>query len=159
MNKNRLHRWAATAAAGLTLAGAAAAANLPAHNTAIAVRSGGVSVDEFADLNRQASNYSLKLILAAKRSGAYLADVDVVVRALPSRQVVLEHRSEGPLVLATLPPGRYEVVASYGQVLPGAPTTNTRIVTISPSGLAQMVMYFDTGDEVSANSPEEFSVR
>lgn len=159
MNKNRLHRWAATAAAGLTLAGAAAAANLPANPPAVSVRSGGVSVDEFADLNRQASNYSLKLILAAKRSGAYLADVDVVVRALPSRQVVLEHRSEGPLVLATLPPGRYEVVASYGQVLPGAPTTNTRIVTISPSALAQMVMYFDTGDEVSANSPAEFSVR
>ncbi|MBL8344924.1 MAG: hypothetical protein JNN03_05750 [Rubrivivax sp.] len=150
-----LHRWAAATAAGLTFAGAAFAANPPP----IPVRSGGVSVDEFAELNRQASEYSLKLILAAKRSGAYLADVDVVVRSLPSRNVVLEHRSEGPLVLAALPPGRYEVIASYGQVRPGAPTSHTRVVTISPSGLAQMVMYFDTGDEVSSNSPPEFSTR
>lgn len=152
-----LHRWAAATAAGLTFAGAAFAANPPP--VPVAVRSGGVSVDEFAELNRRASDFSLKLILAAKRTGAYLADVDVVVRALPSRNVVFEHRSEGPLVLAALPPGRYEVTATYGQVLPGAPTTNTRIVTIAPSGLAQMVMYFDTGDEVSSNSPREFSTR
>jgi hypothetical protein len=150
-----LQQWAAATAAGLTFAGAAIAANPPP----VPVRSGGSSLDEFAELNRQASDYSLKLILAAKRSGAYLADVDVVVRSLPSREVVLEHRSEGPLVLAALPPGRYEVTASYGQVLPGAPTTNTRIVTISPSGLAQMVLYFDTGDQVSSNSPPEFSTR
>ena len=61
--------------------------------------------------------------------------------------------------MATLPPGRYEVRASYGQVLPGAAATLTRIVTISPTGLAQMVMYFDTGDKVSAESPAEFRIR
>ncbi|MBI5722243.1 MAG: hypothetical protein HZC37_31595 [Burkholderiales bacterium] len=150
-----LQRWAAAAAAGLTLASAAMAADPPA----VPVRSGGVSVDEFAELNRQASAYSLKLILAAKGSGAYLADVDVVVRELPSRSVVLEHRSEGPLVLASLPPGRYEVAATYGQVRPGALKTQTRTVSISPSALAQRVMYFDTGDEVSAGSPPEFNTR
>ena len=48
---------------------------------------------------------------------------------------------------------------TYAVSLPGAPTTNTRIVTISPTGLAQMVMYFDTGDQVSSNSPPEFSTR
>jgi hypothetical protein len=152
-----LQQWAAATAVGLTFAGAAIAASPP--TLPVPVRSGGASLDEFAELNRQAGEYSLKLILAAKRTGAYLADVDVVVRSLPSREVVLEHRSEGPLVLAALPPGRYEVSASYGQVLPGAPTTNTRIVTISPTGLAQMVMYFDTGDQVSSNSPPEFSTR
>lgn len=155
MMREPLNRWAAAMVAGVTFAGSAFAVDPPA----VPVRSGGVSVDEFAELNRHASDYSLKLVLAAKRSGAYLADVDVVVRSLPSRQVVLEHRSEGPLVLAALPAGRYEVTASYGRVLPGAPTVNTRVVTIPRSGLAQMVMYFDTGDEVSANSPPEFSTR
>jgi hypothetical protein len=155
MMRRPLQRWAAAAAAGITFASAALAADLPA----VPVRSGGASVDEFAELNRHAADYSLKLILAAKRSGAYLADVDVVVRSLPSRNVVLEHRSEGPLVLAALPPGRYEVTARYGRVLPGAPTSHTRIVTVSRSSLTQMVMYFDTGDEVSANSPPEFSTR
>ena len=113
------------------------------------MRSGGVSSDEYAALSSQAADYSLKLILAAKHTGAYLADVDVVVRSLPSREVVLEHRTEGPLLLATLPPGRYEITATYGQVTPGTPTTQTRIVNINGAGLAQMVMYFDTGDKLS----------
>lgn len=159
---HRLHRWAAAAATGLAFAtlavapGGAQAANAPG----VTVRSGGVSVDEFAELNRRASDYQLKLVLAAKHSGAYLADVDVVVRSLPSRTVVLEHRSEGPLVLAELPAGRYEVTASYGPVRAGAPTTQTRIVTVPASrGLAQMVMYFDTGDDLSPRSPPEFSTR
>ena len=75
--------------------------------------------------------------------------------ALPSREVVLEHRTDGPLLLASLPPGRYQVRATYGQVLPGAPTTNTRVITVG-SGLTQLVMYFDTGDTVSAESPAAF---
>lgn len=153
-----LHRWAVATAAGLTVASAALAASPSDASAAtrdITVRSGGVSTDDYAALNRQASDYALKLVLAAKHSGAHLADVDVVVRALPSREVMLEHRTEGPLLLATLPPGRYEVTASYGQVLPGAPTTQKRIVTIAPSSLAQMVMYFDTGDKLSTDLATE----
>lgn len=124
-----IQRRAAAAATGFTVAtvaiapGAAHAVNTPG----VTVHGGGVSVDEFAELNRRASDYQLKLVLAAKHSGAYLADVDVVVRSLPSRTVVLEHRSEGPLVLAELPTGRYEVTASCGQVRPGASTTHTRV--------------------------------
>jgi len=156
-----IQRWALLTAAGLAVtATAAIAANgngLPAGQDT-AVISGGASIDDFADLNRQAGDYQLKLILAAKRSGAYLADVDVVVRSLPSREVVLEHRSQGPLVLAQLAPGRYEVTASYGDVLPGAATRNVRTFTVPASrNLAQMVMYFDTGDEVNPNSPPQYS--
>ena len=150
-NRKPLHRWAAATAASLALASAAALAAPPTTNLDVSVRSGGVSTEDFAALNSQASDYALKMIFAAKHSGAYLADVDVVVRSLPGREVVVEHRTEGPLLLATLPPGRYEIVASYGQVLPGAPTRQVRQVTISPSSLAQMVMYFDTGDEVSVD--------
>jgi hypothetical protein len=148
MSKKTFHRWAVATAAGLAVASAAfAATNLPASN----VVSGGVTVDEFAALNRMSNEYQLKLILAAKGSGAYLADVDVVVKALPSREVVIEHRTEGPLLLASLPPGRYEVTASYGQVLPGAPHNVSRTFTVAGSGLSQMVMYFDTGDKVSGD--------
>lgn len=145
-----LQRWAAATAASLALASAAALAAPPA-SLDVSVRSGGVSTEDFAALNSRASDYALKMIFAAKHSGAYLADVDVVVRSLPRREVVLEHRTEGPLLLAKLPPGRYEVVASYGQVLPGAPTRQVRQVTIAPKSLAQMVVYFDTGDEVSVD--------
>lgn len=127
-----------------------------AGSTEVPHRSGGVSVEEFAGLNRQASDYSLRLVLAARGSGAYLADVGVTVRSLPARDVVLEHRTDGPLLLATLPPGRYELTASFADVLPGAPTTVTRVINVPRSGLAQTVVYFDTGDTVGAESPPEY---
>lgn len=141
---------AAVAAAGLALASAAALAAPPDHFD-ISVRSGGASTEDYAALDSHASDYALKMIFAARHSGAYLADIDVVVRSLPAGDVVLEHRTAGPLLLATLPPGRYEITASCAQVLPGAPTRQVRQVTISPDSLAQMVMYFDTGDEVSVD--------
>jgi hypothetical protein len=123
---------------------------------ATAVQSGGASVEDFAALNREAAQHSLKLVLASKGSGAYLADVDVSVHELPSRRVVLEHRTEGPLMLAKLPPGRYEVVAQYRDVLPGAATRVVRTVSIG-RGLTQMVIYFDTGDEVSPDRVSGYS--
>jgi hypothetical protein len=119
--------------------------------------SGGSTVEDFEQLNRGARDYSYKLVLASKGSGAYLADVDVTVRSLASREPVVEMRTEGPLMLAALAPGRYEVSATFADVRPGAPTTIRRIVTIPRSGLVQQVMYFDTGDEVGAESPRTFS--
>ena len=138
------------AAALLSLAVGAGTATA-APDPAVHVRSGGVTVEDFAALNREAASNSFKLVLASKGSGAYLADVDVSVHALPSRRVVFEHRTEGPLLLAELPPGRYEVVAVYDAVRPGAPTRISRTVSIG-RGLTQMVLYFDTGDVVSPDS-------
>lgn len=149
MNKP-LHRWILAAAAGLALSATAMAATQVPH------RSGGASVEDFAELRGIASDHNLKLVLAARGSGAYLADVDVTVRSLPAREVVLEHRTDGPLLLATLPPGRYEVTARFGQVQPGAPDSVTRVIQVPRSGLARSVMYFETGDQVGAESPLAF---
>jgi hypothetical protein len=84
--------------------------------------------------------------VAAKGSGAYLADVDVSIASLPQRTPVLETRTEGPLLLAALPPGRYEISASFSDVRPGAATQVKRTVVVPRQGLAQAVVYFDTGD-------------
>ncbi|MCW5633259.1 MAG: hypothetical protein KIT17_07970 [Rubrivivax sp.] len=143
------HFTLAAVAAASVLFAAAAAAGVP-H------RSGGASVEEFTELRRLASEHSLKLVLAARGSGAYLADVDVTVRALDSGDVLLQHRTEGPLLLASLPPGRYEVIASFADVLPGAPDTVRRVLEVPRSGLAQAVLYFDTGDQVAPDSPPAF---
>jgi hypothetical protein len=113
---------------------------------AVRFESGGASVESVEAMNERAGDYSLKLTLAAKGSGAYLADVDVTIAMLPQRTTVLEHRTEGPLLLAALPPGRYEVSASFDDVLPGTPTTVKRQVSVPRQGLAQAVLYFDTGD-------------
>ncbi|MDP3083646.1 MAG: hypothetical protein Q8N44_08145 [Rubrivivax sp.] len=141
-----IRRAILAAAAGLALS-VGAIASMPVPH-----RSGGVSVEDFAEMRQQASAYSLELVLAARGSGAYLADVDVTVRSLPSRSVVLEHRTQGPLLLAALPPGHYELTASFSDVLPGAATTLTRVVNVPRRGLVRTVVYFDTGDEVGSES-------
>ena len=144
-------RWILAATAGLALSATAIAST-----TQVPHRSGGASVEEFAELRGLASAHNLKLVLAARGSGAYLADVEVTVRSMPTREVVLEHRTNGPLLLATLQPGRYEVTATFAQVQPGAPDTITRVIEVPRSGLARSVIYFDTGDTVAAESPQAF---
>jgi hypothetical protein len=125
---------------------------------AAAFRSGGSSSEEFVVLDRLETGYSLKLLLAAKGSGAYLADVSVRVLSIPSGNLVLETRTEGPLLLAALPPGRYEVTASAA-VRPGAVSTLKRNIVIASTGLHKEVMYFDTGDTVSPESGPEYRTR
>ncbi len=141
------------------LAGALLAGSLFAAQAAVPFVSGGVTVDEFKQLSREAKDYSVKLVFAARGSGAYLADVDVTLASLPAREVVLEHRTDGPLLLAALPPGRYELTASFKDVKPGAPTTYKRVLSVPRNGHADAVIYFDTGDQVSDDSPPEYSTR
>ena len=124
----------------------------------VSFRSGGSSAEDFKVLDRLESGYSLKLLLAAKGSGAYLADVSVRVQSLPSGDMVLETRTEGPLLLAALPPGRYELTAS-ADVRPGAVATLKRRIVIPASGLHKEIMYFDTGDIVSPESGPENRTR
>lgn len=142
-------------AAALLAASATWAMTAPA----MSVRSGGSTVEEFQLLNASASDYSLKLVLASKGSGAYVADIDITVRSLPSRNIVLEQMASGPLVLMALPPGRYEVSATSHDVLPGAPATLKRVLNVPRSGLANLVLYFDSGDAVEPDSPAVYSTR
>jgi hypothetical protein len=118
----------------------------------VAVESGGASVEAFDELDARSAAYSLRLLLAAKGSGAYLADVNVTIRSVPGNEVVLEHLAEGPLMLAALPPGRYELEARYTDVLPGAASVLRRSFTIAENGRRELVMYFDTGDRVAGQS-------
>lgn len=120
----------------------------PAAAQSVAVESGGVGLDEFALLKTRAHEYSLELLLAAKHSGAYLADVDVVVQRMPDGEVVVEHRTEGPLLLADSAPGRYRLDAQFDDVVPGAPARVSRVFDVPREGLRRLVVYFDTGDRV-----------
>ncbi len=133
------------------VAGVMAGATALADNAApLRFESGGASYEDVEAMNRRAGDYSLKLIFAAKGSGAYLANVDVTITALPQREAVLQHRTQGPLLLAALPPGRYEILAKFGDVLAGTPDAVRRTLVVPRKGLVQTVMYFDTGDEVGS---------
>lgn|GEM_PF-5755082 len=133
----------------LALGVACASAYAQPATASVAVRSGGASDEQFQVLTQQASAYSLKLLFAAKGSGAYLADVDVTLRSMPGGQTVLEHRSQGPLMLAALPPGRYEMTARYADVLPGSAGSITRTIVVPSSGQASVVVQFETPETVA----------
>jgi hypothetical protein len=151
---------AATQALALTLAlgcGAAAAA-VKAGKTAqgLAYATGGVSHSELVELHGTRDNYSLWVTTAAMKSGAYLADVRIVVRDLARRTVVFDDQLEGPWLFVNLPLGRYEVEASlHGE-------SHKRQTTIHAGDHHQVMIYFDTRDEVApeyerpfANNPYE----
>ncbi|WP_332674887.1 carboxypeptidase regulatory-like domain-containing protein [Aromatoleum sp.] len=71
---------------------------------------GGVGEDERAALRGIARDFNLKLTFAEK-SGDYLSGVKIVITRRDGRKV-LELDSEGPLVLAKLPPGGYRISAT-----------------------------------------------
>lgn len=129
------------------LAGLIVGAGALAQNNAgeMRVDASAVTFGEIDAMNARAGDYSLKLVLAAKGSGDYLADVDVIIRSLPQRDQLVQVRTEGPLLMADLPPGRYEISATFDGVRPGAPSTVTRTLTVPRSGLQQAVIHFDTG--------------
>lgn len=92
--------------------------------------SGGAGADAREELLAKEKEYNLKII-AAEKSGDYLAGVKVVIESARKEQM-LDATMEGPILLAKLAPGTYTIRAtSDGQTL-------TRTVTIPAQGLRQM---------------------
>ncbi len=69
---------------------------------------GGVGDEEARYLAELARDFTLKILVT--KDGKYFADVDI--RILDAHgELVLEARTDGPLLYANLPPGRYTVIA------------------------------------------------
>lgn len=92
--------------------------------------SGGVGDHERAIMDALAVHYNLRLQFA-DRGGHFLGDVWVMVHG----PVLLQAMSDGPLFLANLPPGTYQLTV----VASGVPQSRT--VTIRP-GKAQALAFF-----------------
>ncbi len=106
--------------------------------------SGGVSEEERLQLFLQRDRFTLWVITAVAKSGAYLADVRVKVMDA-QRQPVFEKELDGPWLMIELPPGLYVVEARFnGQ-------TRQRSTFIHPGDHHQAFFHFETpdGDEVS----------
>jgi hypothetical protein len=73
--------------------------------------SGGVGIDESNLMQRKAGGYDLDLSFA-DRQGHYLSDVKVVIDDQHAKQLV-DSTSTGPLFYIDLPPGNYDVKASF----------------------------------------------
>jgi hypothetical protein len=73
--------------------------------------SGGIGENAQQQLNERAKDYNLKLVFTLNE-GNYIADVDVAVKDAKGRTVV-QDVAEGPIFLAKLPAGQYNVTANY----------------------------------------------
>lgn len=103
---------------------------------------GGVSDEELASLHAQRERFSLWVITAAKKSGAYLADVRVKVTDAQQR-VVFDMALDGPWLLIDLPLGRYVVEARLNG------ETQQQVTTIHPGDHHQVFFYFGVDADVS----------
>jgi len=123
----------------------------------VAWASGGVSHSELQDLHARRQDYTFWLTTAALRSGAHLADVQVRIQRVGSTAdtPVLACTMSGPWLFANLPPGRYVVEARY-QADGGPAQVRRGITTLHAGDRRQMVLYFDTGDEVGLESTPAF---
>ena len=96
-------------------AGGAWASESPDNETVIMVGnvsyvSGGIGEDSRERMKAFSAAFNLKLLLAYK-SGSYMSDVDVVVADAKGKQLI-KASAEGPIFMAKLPAGAYEVTAT-----------------------------------------------
>lgn len=110
--------------------------------------SGGVSLDEREVLAGRGKEFNLKVVTAAERSGAYLADVRMKVVDTRDAKVLLETTMDGPWFLAQLPPGKYVLEATFeGKTL-------TKTVAIGKEGQREAYFYW-TVPGLEAKEPVE----
>jgi len=103
--------------------------------------SGGVSDRELADMQARRGQFSLWIVTAARKSGAWLSGVRVTVTDVRHR-VVFDGTLDGPWLMLDLPLGRYDVEAR----MPAE--WQTRVTTIHPGDHHQAVFYFDVDADV-----------
>lgn len=118
MNLSPLHPALLAVALGLSAVGSARAAPTalpPVHHAGkVDYLSGGIGHDESAAIEKAAAHWPLLLEFAVQERprAAFAADVQVSVRDAKGHEV-LHAPASGPLLLARLAPGRYEVRARY----------------------------------------------
>ena len=97
--------------------------------------SGGVGAGAREELLAKEKEYNLKIIAAAK-SGDYLAGVKVMIESA-KKERVLDTTMDGPILLAKLAPGTYTIRATSGS------QTLTQTVTIAAQGLRRVDFRWD----------------
>jgi hypothetical protein len=145
----RIVAWVLVVVLGLTLTSLAFGATRGSSAQGRALVSGGVSFEELQALHARRDEYNLWLVTAAKRSGAYLADVRVKISDT-ERRTVFEGLLDGPWLFIDLAVGRYTVEAGFNG------ETQRKMTTIHPGDHHQVFFYFDVPDEVSPERQSPF---
>lgn len=102
---------------------------------------GEIAAGEREALERHTQEFNLRIVTAARRSGAYLADAQVKVLG-KSGEILLDTRLDGPWLLVELNPGDYTVDATL------AGQTVRKSTTIRAGEQREMDFYFDLPTEL-----------
>lgn len=121
----------------------------------VAYESGGIGDEELVAMRADFPKFDLWVTTAARKSGAWLAGVRVNVRDAHG-QLVLSVDTDGPWLLAQLPPGTYDVEASVISQPAERLQVQRQRTEVDGKALRQVILYFDTGDEVSPEHEEAF---
>jgi hypothetical protein len=97
---------------------------------------GGIGSGEEESLKQRSNQFSLRILVAATKSGAYLANVKVQIVDVAGKKV-LETTTDGPWLLANLKLGEYKVSATYGG------QTRQQATKIHPGDRHEIVFRFD----------------
>jgi hypothetical protein len=130
----------------LCLSMPALAAGSNCSNKDIACVTGGIGSTEREELQQQAGQYNLWLRTAANKSGAYLADIKIIVRDDKTKAVLLTTTLDGPWLFLSLPEGRYEVEAQYHDKAKRSEQIVKKVTDIKKGSQRQMMMYFDASN-------------
>ncbi|HWZ73868.1 MAG TPA: carboxypeptidase-like regulatory domain-containing protein [Casimicrobiaceae bacterium] len=123
----------------LTAAAHADEGSLPPERSqgSVTYVSGGIGKDEADAMKQAASRYSLAIEMASPASprAEYVADVKIDIRDQRGA-TVLSTTSDGPMLLAKLPPGRYTINASKNG------TSQQRNIVVGSSGPVRAMFSF-----------------
>ena len=97
--------------------------------------SGGIAADQQQALRALRSEFDLQLTFAAKGSGEFLADVQVNIDSGSGIHFV-DATSQGPIFLAKLAPGTYQVTATFH----GA--AQTKSISIVAGAVRELYFYW-----------------
>jgi hypothetical protein len=116
----------------------------------VALLLGGITVDDRVAMHAERQRFNLWVATVAKPSGAYLSDVRLRIVNAKDRSVVLERTMPGPWLMAALPPGRYELAATYAaDDSPVGVQILSSVVSLAAKGLRQAVLRFDSTSQVN----------
>lgn len=96
---------------------------------------GGLDVEQQREIKALRNDFNLQLTFVEKSSGAYLADVDVLIQDTWGKEIIALP-DMGPVLLIQLAPGNYRVKAESGDKV------QTKTVNVNQQGIKDLYFYW-----------------
>jgi hypothetical protein len=101
----------------------------------VSYANGGIGDEQREELKAIRKDFNLELTFAAKRTGEFVADVDIHIENTSGKEM-LDVSNMGPQFLAKLPAGTYRIKATYQG------KSQTKTISISKHGIKDLYFYW-----------------